>query len=278
MLGCSLGKKQEMQTLNLRSNHDLRDEIKAYWSIRAETFDSQPGHEIFSEEERAAWHALLRRHLGDGAGRVALDLACGTAVVSHLLDDLGYRVTGMDWAEPMLERARAKAKARGRSIRFLMGDAENTMEPDSVYDVIINRHLVWTLVDPLAAFKEWHRVLKPGGKLLVIDGDFVKTTFVAKITGRLAALLARLRGQNTRPQNGPGAALAETHRSILSRVYFSEGARAEAVADLLKAAGFSSVIIDTDMGAIHRTQRKNFNFLKGLERAAQHRYAICAGK
>ncbi|MEZ2223676.1 methyltransferase domain-containing protein [Rhizobium sp. RCC_161_2] len=267
-----------MQTLNLRSNHDLRDEIKAYWSIRAETFDSQPGHEIFSEEERAAWQALLRRHLGDGAGQAALDLACGTAVVSHLLDDLGYRVTGMDWAEPMLERARAKAKARGRSIRFLMGDAENTMEPDGAYDVVINRHLVWTLVDPLAAFKEWHRVLKPGGKLLVIDGDFVSTTLVAKITGRLAALMACLRGRNARPQNGPGAALAETHRSILSRVYFSEGARAEAVADLLKAAGFSSVIIDMDMGAIHRTQRKNFDFLKGLERAAQHRYAICAGK
>ncbi len=233
---------------------------------------------IFSEEERAAWHALLQRHLGDGTGQTALDLACGTAVVSHLLDDIGYRVTGMDWAEPMLERARAKAKTRGRPIRFLMGDAENTMEPDGAYDVVINRHLVWTLVDPLAAFKEWHRVLKPGGKLLVIDGDFVNTTLVAKITGRLAALMARLRGRNARPQNGPGAVLAETHRSILSRVYFSEGARAEAVADLLKAGGFSSVIIDTDMGAIHRTQRKNFDFLKGLERAAQHRYAICASK
>jgi hypothetical protein len=121
-------------------------------------------------------------------------------------------------------------------------------------------------------------VLKPGGKLLVIDGDFVNPTLVAKIAGKLSALLARFGGRNTQPQNGPGAELAETHRSILSRVYFSEGARAEAVADLLKAAGFSSVVIDTDMSAIHRTQRKNFNFLKGLERAAQHRYAVCASK
>lgn len=268
-----------MQTAAALSNHDLRDEIKAYWSLRAETFDSQPGHEIFSEEERAAWHSLLRRHLGDGGGRQALDLACGTAVVSHLLDDLGFRVTGMDWAEPMLERARAKAKTRGRQIRFLMGDAENTMEADASYDVVTNRHLVWTLVDPLAAFREWHRVLKPGGKLLVVDGDFVNPGLVAKLAKRLAVMVSRFTGESGKPQNGPATgAMTETHQSILSRVYFSQGARAEAVADLLRQAGFSTVMIDTDMRAIHRTQKKNFSFLKGLERATQHRYAICAVK
>lgn len=263
-----------MPTLTMFSNHDLRDEIKAYWSARAETFDSQPGHEIFSDEERAAWHSLLRRHLGDGDGREALDLACGTAVVSHLLDDLGFRVTGMDWAEPMLERARAKAKARGRAIRFLMGDAENTMELDGSYDVITNRHLVWTLVDPLSAFREWHRLLRPGGRLLIVDGDFVNPGLVA----RLARKVSRWLGSGN-AHNGPSTgALAATHQSILSRVYFSGGARAEAVVDLLLQAGFEKIVVDADMRAIHRTQKKNFGFLKGLERATQHRYAICAEK
>ncbi|MEY9832724.1 ubiquinone/menaquinone biosynthesis C-methylase UbiE [Sinorhizobium fredii] len=128
-------------------NYDLRDEIKAYWSERAATFDLSPGHEIFSEEERAAWHRLFLRHLGRGDGRAALDLASGTGVISHLLDDLDFQVTGLDWAEPMLERARQKAQSRRRAISFRIGDAENTMEPDDHYDVIVNRHLVWTLVD-----------------------------------------------------------------------------------------------------------------------------------
>ncbi len=66
-----------MQQLAAQSNYNLRDEIKAYWSKRAETFDSQPGHEIFSEEERDAWHRLIRKHLGAGEGRKALDLASG---------------------------------------------------------------------------------------------------------------------------------------------------------------------------------------------------------
>lgn len=268
-----------MQSLSALSNHDLRDEIKAYWSIRAETFDSQPGHEIFSEEERAAWHALFRKHLGEGQGRAALDLACGTAVVSHLLDDIGFQVTGMDWAEPMLERARAKARNRNRQIRFLMGDAENTMEADAAYDVITNRHLVWTLVDPLCAFKEWHRVLKTGGRLLVVDGDFVNPSLVSQWAKKLSGWLAKIGLAAASVQNGPASgAMTETHQSILSRVYFSQGARAEAVVELLRQAGFEKITIDTDMRAIHRTQKKNFGFLKGLERATQHRYAICAEK
>lgn len=267
-----------MQAVSTLSNHDLRDEIKAYWSLRAETFDTQPGHEIFSEDERAAWHALFRKHLGEGEGRAALDLACGTAVISHLLDDLGFKVTGLDWAEPMLERARAKAKARGRQIRFLMGDAERTMEDDATYDVITNRHLVWTLVDPPACFREWHRVLKPGGKLLIVDGDFVNTSRLTRLLKTVTRLASRLGLARDAMHGAPNSDMAETHNRILSRVHFSGGAHAPAVADLLREAGFAKITIDQNMGAIHKAQRKNFSFFKGLERATQHRYAICAEK
>ena len=267
-----------MQAVSSLSNHDLRDEIKAYWSLRAQTFDTQPGHEIFSEEERAAWHALFRKHLGEGKSRAALDLACGTAVISHLLDDLGFKVTGLDWAEPMLERARGKAAARGRNIRFLMGDAERTMEADGSYDVITNRHLVWTLVDPLACFREWHRVLKPGGKLLIVDGDFVNTSRLTRLLKAATRFASRIGLARDAMHGAPNADMAETHNRILSRVHFSGGAHADAVADLLKEAGFSKVTIDQDMRAIHSAQRKNFTFFKGLERGTQHRYAICAEK
>jgi len=75
----------------------------------------------------------------------------------------------------------------------------------------------------------------------------------------------------------PGA-LGETHRNILSRVYFSQGARAEDVAKLLAETGFTDIRIDFDLGAIHRAQRRNFPLLKALERATQHRYAISAAK
>ena len=266
-----------MDSLADGSNFNLRDEIKAYWSERAAAFDQSPGHEIFSEAERDAWHKLILRHLGEGKGRPALDLASGTGVVSHLMDDLGFSVTGIDWAEPMLELARAKAKARGRKITFRLGDAENTMEPSNHYDVIINRHLVWTLVDPEAAFSEWLRVLNPGGTLLIVDGDFVNSNRLEQLIVRLSGFCQRFGLASGEPARS-SYELLETHRSILSRVYFSQGARAEAVADLLSSTGFVDITIDTNMRAIHRAQASNFSLFKGWARAVQHRYVIRARK
>ena len=260
-----------------RQNYNLRDEIKAYWSERAATFDLSPGHEIFSDEERAAWHQLFLKHLGPGDARSALDLASGTGVVSHLLDDLGYKVQGLDWAEPMLERAREKARKRGRPIGFALGDAENTMEPDGHYDVIVNRHLVWTLVDPAAAFAEWLRVLKPGGTLLIVDGDFVNTTALERLYSKLSAWGQRVGLFKAETPTGSPQMMA-THRAILSRVHFSGGARAEAVVELLRETGFADLVIDRDLREIHRTQARNWNVFKGLARQCQHRYAIRATK
>lgn len=258
-------------------NYNLRDEIKAYWSARSATFDLSPGHEIFSEDERQAWQALIEKHLGKGEGRPALDLASGTAVVSHLMDDAGFRVTGLDWSEPMLERARTKAKQRGRDITFRMADAENTMEPDAAYDVIVTRHLVWTLVDPAAAFAEWMRVLKPGGKLLIVDGDFVNVGRMEKLVKKLAAWMEKhglLKGD---PLHAPPE-MMEKHREILAQVYFSGGARADDVAALLTAAGFADIVVDQDLSQINRAQAKHWNVLKAAARGLQHRYAICAQK
>jgi ubiquinone/menaquinone biosynthesis C-methylase UbiE len=255
------------------TNYTIRDEIRDYWSARAATFDEQVGHEIFSEEERQAWRELFLRHLGPGEGRRALDLASGTGVISHLLHGLGFDVTGLDWSEQMLTRARAKAKARGARIRFVMGDAEQTLEEPGSYDVIVTRHLVWTLVDPNAAFREWHALLKPGGRVFIIDGDFVSNTLVK----RMLRFIERLTGRSVVNPHAPNA-MRETHERILSQVHFSNGARAADVADLLRAAGFADIQIDLNLSRIHRQQARNLPFVKALERQTQHRYAIVASK
>ena len=256
------------------SNYNLRDEIKEYWSMRAETFDDQPGHEIFSETERAAWHALFERHFGQGDGRKALDLASGTGVISHLMHDLGFDVTGLDWSEVMLEKARVKSRQRGSNITFLLGDAENTFEADGSYDVVVTRHLVWTLVDPQVAFAEWFRVLKPGGKLLVVDGDFVSPTWATRFNMAMAGLLETI---GLRKPVEPVAHM-QTHQDILARVHFSNGARADEVKAMLVKTGFDPIAVDFDLKQIHSAQKKHISFAKGLERGAQHRYAICAQK
>lgn len=256
------------------ANFSLRDEIKAYWSARSKTFDTQVGHEIFSEAERLAWLRLIEAHLGPADGRAALDLATGTAVVAHLLDEHGFRVTGLDWSEEMLSLARAKAAGRGRTIDFMLGDAEFTTLPDDSFDVIVTRHLVWTLVDPDAAFREWLRVLRPGGRLLLFDGDFVQPTLAGRVARALAALGERLGAGKA--QDPLAAELQRTHRSILARLPFADGARGDAVAEKLAAAGFTQIVTDFALGSVLRAQARRMAPLKGLERLTQHRYAISA--
>lgn len=260
----------EVGNASAKSNHALRDEICDYWSMRAETFDLQPGHEIFSEGERTAWHSLIQRHFKNTKGKTALDVACGTGVITHLLDDLGYNATGIDWSETMLEKAKAKAKKRGRKIRFLSGDAENTRELDETYDVIITRHLVWTLVDPEAAFQHWINLLKPGGTLLIIDGDFVAKNFAGKILQYIQKKFSS--------SNYVNGADRERHNNILRQVYFSEGAKAEKISELLENAGFENIHVQDDLSDIHKAQSSSLGLLKSLARRSQHRYAISSQK
>ncbi|AJY45596.1 class I SAM-dependent methyltransferase [Martelella endophytica] len=259
-----------MTTAN--SNYSIRDEIRDYWSDRAETFDQSVGHEIFSEAERQGWQRLIKKHLGEGDGRSALDLACGTAVISHLLHDVGFSVTGLDWSDAMLARARAKAQTRGADIRFIAGDAENTLEPPESYDAITNRHLVWTLVDPPAAFGEWFSLLKPGGKVLIVDGNMGKETWVKS----LQKLWARVASKQASDPVSPDMVMRL--QKIRERVYFSGEMPAQAVADLLAQAGFENIVIDRKLSDIHWAQARRMPFLRGLDRMVQERFAICATK
>ncbi len=255
------------------ANWSVKEDIREYWSARAATFDLSPGHEIFTDEERAAWHALFRRHLGDGQGRKALDLASGTGVISRLLHELGFKVTGIDFAEPMLQRARAKAADHALPVEFVAGDAEQTFERDDSYDVLVTRHLVWTLESPPAAFAEWHRILKPGGRLLIVDHDPAARTLQAKLRRRIAGFLKRW----VAPAPTPGVDRA-LHERIVAQVHFSQGTRPEAVAELLERAGFTDIAIDRDLRAIHKGQGLRMPLHQRLERASQDRYAVCARK
>jgi len=261
-------------------NYDLRDEINAYWSQRAATFDLSPWHDVTCEEEKAAWHALIIKYLGRGEGRRALDLASGTGIISLLMDDVGFQVTGLDWSQNMLNLAREKAKKQGRSIHFIAGDAENTMEPDASFDVIINRHLVWTLVNPRAAFTEWYRVLKPGGKLLIIDGFFVESFWHERLARTIISSLEKMRLMRRRKDSDSGEddKDREKFNDILSRVYFSHGSSASEVADLLEDAGFLPAKIEGDLHRIYRIKAKKIGWLDSFTYSVKRRFALVAQK
>lgn len=149
----------------------IKQVVKEHWDNRAASFDDAAHHAIHSPAQRDAWLEVLRGLCGERPLRV-LDIGCGTGFLSLLLAEMGNEVDGLDIAPTMLERARAKAEEASLHVTFFEGDAESLRAPDATYDLVIERHVIWTLPDPDAALREWRRVLRPGGRAALIEGDW----------------------------------------------------------------------------------------------------------
>lgn len=150
----------------------FKEQVTEYWDAGSSDYDTAPGHGLFHEEEKQEWIKALGEIVPEGAK--VLDVGCGTGFLTILLAEMGHTVKGVDLSEGMQADAKRKVKEKGLEDRvsFAIGDAEKLDEPDSEYDVVINRHLLWTLPHPDVAISDWLRVLKPGGKVIVIDGDW----------------------------------------------------------------------------------------------------------
>jgi ubiquinone/menaquinone biosynthesis C-methylase UbiE len=151
-------------------NDPVKQRVAAHWDRRAAHFDEDFGHSIATPAERAAWDRILDLVVPAGRNLTALDAGCGTGFLSLELASRGHRVTGVDFAPAMIAAAKRKASAQGLDIHFEQADAEQLPFPPGSFDLVISRHVLWTLPHPEAAIDEWQRVLRPGGRLVVIDG------------------------------------------------------------------------------------------------------------
>ncbi|HET7475632.1 MAG TPA: class I SAM-dependent methyltransferase [Dermatophilaceae bacterium] len=143
-------------------------DIAAYWDDYAQAYDREPDHGLGDPATRAAWRELLRSCLPGGPADV-VDLACGTGSLTALAAELGHRVTGVDIAQQMLRRARAKTA--GMPVRLVRGEvADPRGLPMAGFDVVLARHILWTLPDPHAALRRWAGLLRPGGSFVLVEG------------------------------------------------------------------------------------------------------------
>ena len=183
----------------------VKQQVAAHWGRRAPGFDAGFGHSIHTPAERAAWDRIFDLVLPGHRPLDALDAGCGTGFLSFELAARGHRVTGVDFAPAMLAQARRKAAQQNFPVRFEEADAERLPFPSASFDLAISRHLLWTLPHPEAAIDEWIRVLRPGGRLVVIDGQFnpgflVEPSQNARTSAEYAAIGDRLPFLGGRPR------------------------------------------------------------------------------
>jgi ubiquinone/menaquinone biosynthesis C-methylase UbiE len=150
---------------------EIKAAVSRYWSGRAEGFDLGPSHGVLNEAQHQAWLTLLREVAGPPPLTV-LDVGCGTGFLALRMAELGHTAVGIDLSEGMLAAAQRKAEDARLPVTFRLGDAEAPPHDGAPYDVIIERHVIWTLPRPREAVRAWQALLKPGGLLVLIEGIF----------------------------------------------------------------------------------------------------------
>ena len=193
--------------------------------------------------------AVERAQVGPGSD--ALDICCGTGDLAlELRRRIGPdgRVVGSDFSEPMLELARRKSGDQGLAVEFGWADALDLPYGDHSFDAVTIGFGARNLADLEKGLGEMARVLRPGGKLVILEITRPKREPLASFLGlwfdRLVPMLGQLAGD-------PDAYsyLPESVRSFPAP---------EKLAARIEAAGFSEIrwlLLAGGIIAIHSATR-----------------------
>lgn len=106
--------------------------------------------------------------VGDVEGLDVLDAGCGEGYMSRLLAERGARAAGVDVSDSLIEYARAHDDAERLALRFTVAGLEYLPYEDDSFDVAVCNHVLSDVSDPVAAISELGRVLRVGGRLIIL--------------------------------------------------------------------------------------------------------------
>jgi len=211
---------------------DKQTDVRAMFSTIAPRYDVLNRLLSFGADRRWRLQAA-REALAGGAGRI-LDVATGTGDLAFTLASTApeAEVVGVDFAEPMLERARHKAGDRAERLRFEVGDGTALRFDEGRFDAVTIGYGLRNFRDIDAGLREFLRVLRPGGRLVVLEfppppgGVFgaVYGFYFRYVLPAVGALVS-----------GRGAAYRYLPASVIA---FPPP---DALADRMRAAGFTDV-------------------------------------
>jgi ubiquinone/menaquinone biosynthesis C-methylase UbiE len=138
------------------------------FSAWAETYDGHwLNHFLFEPS-----HALLLKELRDVVPGRVLDIGCGTGEFAARLAGRGWEVLALDLCEPMVRQARVKAASVKTSgaVSVAVGDSEHLPFASGSLDVVTCANSFHHYPHQAKVVREMHRVLRPGGRLLLLDG------------------------------------------------------------------------------------------------------------
>lgn len=128
------------------------------------------------------WRAACVRAAGDVRGALVVDVCCGTGDSSLAFARAGARVVGVDFALPMLARAGPKERGSDAPL-FVQGDALRLPLADGRADLAAVAFGVRNLADARAGLAEMARVVRPGGRVLVLEFSQPSSRLLRRLYG-----------------------------------------------------------------------------------------------
>jgi ubiquinone/menaquinone biosynthesis C-methylase UbiE len=166
----------------------VSDRIREFWDADASTYDATASHAISDPLERAAWRQALREALPEPGTKV-LDAGAGTGSLSVLAAELDYDVTALDLSPGMLAEAERKAAAMGLAERITCVVGSASEPPPGPFDAVMERHVLWTIPDPVAALEGWRHIAT---RLVLFEGTWGSTELGYRAKAAVAETLRKL--------------------------------------------------------------------------------------
>jgi demethylmenaquinone methyltransferase/2-methoxy-6-polyprenyl-1,4-benzoquinol methylase len=148
------------------------DYIKDVFTEIADYYDDM--NNIMTMNMIKGWHSFMMKKAGDLEGKRCLDVGTGTGEIAFQLAGRAGKdgdVTGVDITPRMLELAEKKMGSRKlpKDVRFIAGDALALDFDEGSFDIVTSGYMLRNVTDIQRAIDEMHRVLRPGGKVIVAE-------------------------------------------------------------------------------------------------------------
>ena len=162
-------------------------EDRAHWDRAARTYDAEH-REWLSEAFANKIRSWLARQFT--AEENVLELGCGTGIFSEMIAGRVRRLTATDFSPEMLERAGQRLRPYDNVVTC-REDAAHTSFANGAFDAVLTVNLFHHAGEPAAVAGECHRVVRPGGRVVVIDCIGHTTLFSSWLNAALRRLRLR---------------------------------------------------------------------------------------
>ena len=157
-------------------NSNLKERVRAFWQANpcgVKFAEAEPGTRHFYELVEAhrytkEWHIPAAADFAGARGLKVLEIGCGLGTDGAQFAEAGADYTGIDLTEAAVELARRRFELFDLPGTFKTADAESLSFPDESFDLVYSHGVLHHTPDTGKAIQEIHRVLRPGGRAVVM--------------------------------------------------------------------------------------------------------------